>query len=181
MPPLVLAVCEDDLERDLNFLKAFARAPIDIRVSATKGGTLGSKQARILLGQFEAAAKSGFDVTAFLLHHDADRSSFGARRDEIDDWYRRQLRPSLERDVRLIRCVPDPCTERWLCRGRSLDSRVRGANPAAGCTPWKETWERKFRAAPDAVREVAQEARDSLRGLEDFDAFFADWRAAGLP
>lgn len=175
--PLVLGVCEDDLERDLTFLKEFAGPHVDIRITPMGKGCPGAKQARLLRSQLEAARRSRFEVKAFLVHGDADGAGLIRRREEMLNRFRRS---GLEAGrVRLIRCVPDPCTEAWLCRIGGI--AVRGASPAVGCGPWKRAWERRKGHDLDRVRRAARDARGRLGGQEDFDQFMNDWRAAGLP
>lgn len=174
--PLVLGICEDELERDLAFLKEFAGPKVDLKLTPTRGGGPGKKQARILRKQYEAALRSGFDVRAFLIHCDADRSGLPKRRQEAVKWFQDSKLGS--RGAKLICCIPDPCTESWLCRIRSV--RPRNANPAAGCEPWKRAWERQTGNDLDRVREAARVARQKLPAHSDFDSFMKDWQAAGL-
>jgi hypothetical protein len=174
--PLVLGICEDDLERDLAFLKEFAGPKVDLRLTPTRGGGPGAKQVRILKRQHEAATRSKFEVRAFLVHSDADRTGHQQRRREMTRWFGDSGLESL--GARLIRCVPEPCTEGWLCRIQSI--RARGASPAAGCDPWKLAWERHSGHDLDRVREAAAKARQKLRLHSDFVSFYTDWKAAGL-
>ncbi|MBI4568621.1 MAG: hypothetical protein HY719_09510 [Planctomycetes bacterium] len=174
--PLILGVCEDEVERDLTFLKAFAGNGADLRLTPTHGGTPAGKEARILKRQFDDAKRAGFSVCAFLIHRDADRASLNARENELRKWYSNSELGSL--NVPLIRCVPNPCTETWLCAMRGL--RGKNANPAAGGKPWKRAWEKKFGHTLDPVREAAAAARQKLATRDDFARFMTDWTNAGL-
>ncbi len=174
--PLALGVCENDLRRDLSFLKSFAGIGVDLRVTPLHGGRLDAKVARLLRRQIQAALKVGLDPCAIVVHHDVDRASLEARRNEVEHWFRTQ---GLGADGRkLVPCVPAPCTERWLCA--VLDVRVRGAKPSQGCDPWKEAWGHALEPDLDRVRRAAEGARRKLSGLEDFNLFYEAWKRAGL-
>jgi hypothetical protein len=174
--PLVLAVCEDDLERDLTFLKEIAGPNVDIQIAPRHGLTLDGNTARSLAARAKNAKNQGFDVRALLVHRDADKGSVAGVRREIEGWAKQHHLSGL---ARLICCVPAPCTERWLCLAAGMGKPAH-ASPAAGCDPWKKHWGRKRGIDLDRVRDAANEASARLTGQEDFDCFWDDWRAAGL-
>ncbi len=174
--PIVVAVCEDDLRRDAAFLKAFAGPAADLR-AIPLGGSLDGKALRLLEREVAAIQDAGLSAQAVLVHHDADRSA-ARRQTRIVELYRGS---ALSRGgCPLILCIPNPCTERWLATAAGLQHRVRRASPAAGCGPWKAAWTPGKGIDGDRIRAAAAQARARLRGLPDFDAFFAAWQAAGL-
>jgi hypothetical protein len=172
---LVLGVCENDLVRDREFLLALLKPVVDLRLTAFQGPTLVPGAAKLLRKAHEAATRSRFVVSAFLLHVDADMS-LDARLDEIEAWFEgsglRGLAP-------LIRVVPLPCTEAWLCRAEGR--HVRGANPAAGCAPFKRAWRRGGGLDLDRVRAAAGARPLSRLGDRDVRLLLEDWNVAGLP
>ncbi|MCC6996044.1 MAG: hypothetical protein IT370_15655 [Deltaproteobacteria bacterium] len=174
MIPLALAICENGLRRDLTFLKAFAGATVDLRVTPVEGGQLDGSIARLLKRQAADVAKAGLEVHAILIHHDADTSSHAGRLQMVMRWFERNGLG--ETGAGLIVCAPKPCIERWLCLGEGLATKAKGASPAAGCAPWKKAWEGKRGNDLDRVRAVAREARDTLTREDDFASFFAQWK-----
>jgi hypothetical protein len=175
--PLALAVCENDLKRDLTFLKAFAGQSVDLRVTPIRGGTLNERVARVIAHQLEAAVKAGLKPQAIVVHQDVDRRSLAASQASVRRWF--DAARFAERGCRLVTCTPEPCIERWLCVAARLGA-VRGASPSGGCQPWKAAWSKRKEPDLDRVRKAAAEARTALRGLPDFDAFFDSWVVAGM-
>lgn len=175
--PLVLALCEDDLERDPTFLRAFASGPVNMRVTPMRGPVLAGGTARMVRAQAASAVRAGIILHALLVHLDADTSSADGRRKAIQRWF--DSHSLGEQFPSLIACVPAPCTERWLCLATGLRAPPR-ANPAAGCEPWKKQWRSGRGLDLERVRRAAGRARTTLAGKADFDAFLQDWRAAGL-
>lgn len=175
--PVALAVCENDLRRDLTFLKEFAGSQVDLRVTPLGGGTLDDGVVRLLARQVDSFSEADLTVQAIVVHHDADRTSHRGRVKAVTGWFERSsLR---EKGAKLVACVPAPCIERWLCIGEGLSAR--SANPAVGCEPWKKAWSGRKGIDLDRVRDVARSARTTLTTLPDFAAFLDAWRAAGLP
>jgi hypothetical protein len=175
--PTAVAICENGLSRDLEFLKSFARRHVDLRVTPVGGGTLGPKVARVLRGQVQSMTDNGLTVSAVVVHHDVDRRSLAARRQEVSDWFRSSGLGQL--GCSLVVCAPDPCIERWLCLSFELPRPSR-ARPSDGCAPWKRTWEKGKGPDLSRVREAAARAHDRLNGEPDFSAFLDDWQKAGL-
>ncbi len=175
--PVVLAYCENEIGRDREFLKAFAGTGVDIRVTPYAREP-DDKFDRVVRQQTDAAKRSGFVVTAILIHHDADQS-VTRRRQNMEEWFTDT--GWREDGVSLIRCVPNPCTEAWLCLAAGKAIRPKKASPAAGCSPWKEAWEKGNGQDLDPVRSAARNARTAIRDREDFAAFLREWTAAGLP
>lgn len=169
--PVVFGVCENDLQRDQEFLRAFAQVRrVDLSLTPLGAPVLTDRAARLLGRRLEAAAAAGIKVAALLIHSDADTRSAAKHRAEILAWAQRQrLR------VPVIPCAPEPCLERWLCRCAEL--KGASAPAAAPCEGWKKSWSRPRGVDLDRVREAAGLAATRLRGLPDFDAFERDWRA----
>jgi hypothetical protein len=175
--PLALAICENDLERDLTFLKAFAGPRVDLRVTPVHGVTLKPGHARLLERQMDAAISAGLTPRAVLVHSDGDRRGYTGHRQEIQSWFDHTgLR---ERGCKLIASLPNPCIERWLCVASGL-TRAKDARPSAGCDPWKAAWSRGKLPDLERVRRAALVARKALRQDESFAAFYTEWVAAGL-
>jgi hypothetical protein len=174
--PLALAVCEDDLRRDLTFLKEFAGTRIDLRVTPMSGGTFNPKVVRLLGRQARAAKEANLSPQAIVVHHDVDRlGSLQALRSRIHRWFQGS---ELRGIGRLVVCAPVPCTEAWLCEAVGI--QAAGASPAAGCDPWKHAWERRGIPDLDRVRDASRLSRRALAAREDFSAFYRDWVEAGL-
>lgn len=174
--PLGVAVCEDDLRRDLTFLKAFAGPRVDLRVTPLSGGTLNGKVVRLLQQQINSMREAGLQAQAIVVHHDVDRGSLGSVRRKIERWFAGSGLGQTQ--CKLVICAPHPCLERWLCAG--LDVRVQRPRPSDGCEPYKRAWERSAELDLDRVRKAAGLARRKLLSLDDFSSFFEDWKRAGL-
>lgn len=175
--PLALAICENDLKRDLTFLKAFAGPRVDLRVTPVHGVTLSPGHVRLLERQMDAAIAAGLAPRAILVHSDVDRGSYVGHRREIQEWF--DATSFRHRGCKLIACTPNPCIERWLCGASGL-TRAKNARPSAGCDPWKAVWSRGKAPDLERVRRAALEARKALRQDESFAAFYAEWVAAGM-
>jgi hypothetical protein len=176
--PLALAVCEDDLRRDLTFLKAFAGKYTEIQISPLHGDSLTPRAARLLVGQVHSKTEAGFEVSAIIVHRDADTVALRRRREAAKRWFEDS---GLSRLVpKLVVCAPVPCIERWLCESGAAKPRATRAKPSLGCKPWKDAWERGSGIDLDRVRLAAEAARRSLTHLADFESFHSDWCAAGL-
>lgn len=168
--PLVFGLCENDLQRDQEFLRAFAeRDQIDLKLVPLKGPVLTDAGARLLSKRLSAAAEAGLEVAAILLHADADTVGADRRRRQALDWATR-----LHLQVPVIVCSPDPCLERWLCR--CLELKGKSAPAASPCDGWKKGWNQAKGVDLDRVRSAAAVAASKLKGLPDFELFQTDWR-----
>lgn len=169
---VVFGLCENDLQRDQEFLRAFAELNhVDLRLTPMRGPVLTDAGARLLARRLSAAAAERVHVTAVLLHADADTVGCSKRRSEAQQWAKRhQLAPPL------IVCSPDPCLERWLCR--CLGLKGKSAPAVSPCDGWKKSWSKPTGVDLDRVRSGAKVANSKLKGLEDFDLFLDDWDRA---
>ncbi|MEW6434348.1 MAG: hypothetical protein AB1730_22845 [Myxococcota bacterium] len=168
--PVVFGLCENDLQRDQEFLRAYAEVDqVDLKLVPLSGPVLTDGAARLLSRRLAAAANAGVEIAAVLLHTDADTVGAAKRRKQAQQWAQR-----LGFKVPVIVCCPDPCLERWLCRCQDL--KGASAPAASPCDGWKKGWSRSKGVDLDRVRSAARIARAALRGLPDFDEFHANWR-----
>lgn len=171
--PLVLGVCENDLQRDMEFLRAFAgHYNVGLSITPMKGPVLTDKTARLLRLRLENALAERFAVSGLLIHVDADTKGYDRARKEARRWLEKHRfqRFGLVHVV----CVPDPCLEHWLCRSEGL--KGRSAPAGRPCDGWKKPWQQGRGIDLDRVRAAARTAATRLVGLEDFDLFFQDWQ-----
>lgn len=177
--PIVLGLCEDGLMRDLTFLKEFAGDRVSLRLTPFQLGGLTDGGIRILERLLQGLRDSSQAASAILIHHDADQFDVASLRERVSEAYQASLLARWR--LPLILCLPRPCTETWLCLCSSPVRKAKRASPKKACDPWKRVWEKGGGNDLDRVKGVAAAARPRLRGHNDFDLFYADWRRAGFP
>jgi hypothetical protein len=153
-------ICENGLNRDERVLRLLL-ANRDVKVTSREGETLDDRSARLVEREFLRRGEK----FVLVIHRDADAMPWKKRKAMIETWFKKH---KLQRfATRLLACVPEPCTERWLCLGAGLKHQSRQTQRP--CDPWKETWEKQ--SAPEHHRleaSVANLVKQPPPELADF-------------
>jgi len=166
---LFVVLCENGLNRDENLLRGLLQ-PRATRIIPCLGPSLDDKAARVFV---RVAQASGTRVV-LVVHRDADDESLNQRYREIDSWIKRH---DLAKYMsRLVRCVPVPCSERWLCFGAGL--RVESKSTVSSCSPWKKRWEKERAPEWQRLEAAIGPLRAKGAALPDFAKFLAELGAS---